>query len=280
MYDGNQELHLSPDGQQMARECDEDTIMIYDLSTGNCIQEIKVELWGRQFLANGNRLVLASNKDIEVWDILQSRCIAFLSMPSPKEAVGQSSSETESRIIYAVALSNDSNLIAVGDGDSIQVWDLTTQKLRHELDVRVTSLTFFSDKELMLYHNQAHDTVEILKLNTPHREWQKEWRLDPDDQSRLCTEFGIIDLTDILCGPDFQIEKARRQPPHSPHYLGYGLSPGGAWILKGGTRILCLPLEYRGKATAAGSTVAITHEESKRVSVLRFTEEGSDEDGG
>lgn len=305
-YDDHPELNLSPDGQQMARKSVEDTIMIHDLSTGDCIQKIKTELQGRRFLANGNRLVLASDKNIKVWDILQSRCTASLSMASPKEAIryssrrrrhwqrrntrlaDPSSSKLETRIIFSIALSNDSKLIAVDDFGSTEVWDLTTQKLLHKLYVRTNSHTFFSDGELMLYHNQGRNTVEILKLKTgtllqsiqlPHRTSQKEWRLDPDDQSRLCTVFGVIDLTDSLRGPGFEIEEARRQPPHNPHYLGYGLSLDGAWILKGSTRILCLPLEYREKATAAGSTVAFVHEESGQVSALRFAEEGPGEDG-
>jgi WD40 repeat protein len=272
-YGGYQGLQLSPDGQQMAGESVEDTITIHDLSTGDCIQEINAELWEQQFLVNGNRMVLVSDKGIKVWDILQSRCIASLSFPS---------SEMRSAYIYAVALSNDSNLIALdGDSGPIQVWDLTTQELRHELGVLSQSPAFFQNGELMLYHNHGYDTIEILKLKTgtllqsiqlPIREWQKGWQLDPNDQSRLCTELGVIDLSNSLRGPDFEIEEARRQPPHNPHYLGYGLSLDGAWILKGSTRILCLPLEYRGGATAAGSTVAIAHDESGRVSVLRFAE--------
>ncbi|RSL51240.1 hypothetical protein CEP53_008505 [Fusarium sp. AF-6] len=277
-YDANRGSRLSPDGQQMAVISFEDTIMIYDLSTGDCIQKIKFDTQAVPFLVNGNRLVLTSSNDFQVWDILQSRCIASLSLPS--QARGHN------RAIRTIVLSNDSNLIAVGKYGSIQVWDLTTQKIRHEFDAWPTSLTFFSNGELMVYDND--DTVEILKLKTgtllhriqlPSRQWQKEWRLDPDDQSRLCTEFGIIDLTDSLRGPDVEIEEARRQPPHSPRYHGYGLSLDNAWILKGSTRILYLPPGYRDEAIAAGSTVTIKHQESGRVSVLRFAEEGQNEDG-
>ncbi|RTE82396.1 hypothetical protein BHE90_003097 [Fusarium euwallaceae] len=71
-YNGNRGLHLSPDGQHMAFRSFED-IMIHDLSTGDCIQKIKADLQGDQFLVNGNRLVLTSGYDVLVWDILQSR---------------------------------------------------------------------------------------------------------------------------------------------------------------------------------------------------------------
>ncbi|RSL87190.1 hypothetical protein CEP51_002368 [Fusarium floridanum] len=216
---GRWELSLSSDGRQLALESAED-IMIHDLATGDCMQKIKSDVRGRQFLVNANQLVLASDKDIKVLDIPQSRCIASLSIPSsPEEAVGdncyrprrrtrfssQASSAVETRTIYAVALSNDSNFIAVDDHDSTQVWDLITQTLHYELNFEAKSLTFFPDGQLMLYNNRARNTVEILKLKTgtllrsiqlPRCTWQREWRLDPDDQSRLCTEFGVIDLTD------------------------------------------------------------------------------------
>jgi len=305
-YDYYWGLYLSPDGQQLASksELGGDNIIMHDVSTGDCTQKVKADAQGRPFLANGNRLVFVSDKDIKVWDILQSRCIAASPMTSPKATSkgrrypprrrilldGQSSSEIEARTrhISTVALSNDSSLIAVYDLRCVQVWDLAAQKLLHELDVRAKSLTFFSDNEFMLYHNISRKTVEILKVKTgtllhriqlPRRLSQKEWRLDPGDQSRLCTDFGAIDLTSSLRGADFTIEDAQHQPPHNPQYHGYGLSLDGAWILKGSTRVLCLPLQYRKHAVAVGSTIAVVHEESGRVSVIRFAEDGPGEDG-
>ncbi|RSL57626.1 hypothetical protein CEP54_008169 [Fusarium duplospermum] len=202
--------------------------------------------------------------------------------------------------IYDVVISPNGRryLLIANSSDKLCVWDTATGAPLGAYDIpdgRQMALKSFED--IRIHDLSTGDCIQKIKtdlqgsrflengnrlvlssgndVQLPEWWWQKgEWRLDPDDQSRLCMGFGIIDLTNSLRGPDFEIEEARRQPPHSPRYHGYGLSLDGTWILKGSTRILYLPLEYRLWAVAAGSTVATAHEESGQVSVIRFAEEG------
>lgn len=65
----------------------------------------------------------------------------------------------------------------------------------------------------MLYRSGDHNTVEILKVNRgtllhsiqlprrmPDRMRPRKCRLDPGNESRLCTKFGAIDLINSLGG--------------------------------------------------------------------------------
>lgn len=275
MHVDDEDASPSSDDQQPVFVSTDDAIMVHDLSPSNCVQKIESDIPKALQLIDVDHLIFGSDNAIKVWDILQSRCIAKL--PSKLATFG----------FHFIAISADSNVFAVAEAESVKVWDLATQQLLHELQVRVESLAISSNNQWMVYREEDGTTIEILNLKTgtvlpgiplPYQKHPRQWRFDTDNQFRLRTNCGVVDLANSLHGVGVGFDDAWHVPPNEPQYVGYGRSVDGIWILNGSARILWLPPEYRDEAVIMGSTVAIVHEHSRRVSVIRFAEDGEKED--
>ncbi|MEH1989677.1 WD40 repeat domain-containing protein, partial [Nostoc sp.] len=110
---------FSPDGKTLASGSSDNTIKLWDVSTGKAIKTLighSSSVWGVGFSPDGKTLASGSSDNtIKLWDVSTGKAI--------KTLTGHSSS------VYSVGFSPDGKTLASGSFDkTIKLWDVNTGK--------------------------------------------------------------------------------------------------------------------------------------------------------
>jgi WD40 repeat protein len=145
---------FSPDGQQLASGSFDNTIKIWDVTTGKVLNTLKGHdswVYGVGFSPDGQQLASGSfDKTIKIWDVTTGKVLNTLK--------GHDSS------VYSVGFSPDGQQLASGSFDkTIKIWDVTTGKVLNTLkghDSSVYSVGFSPDGQQLA--SGSHDKTIIL----------------------------------------------------------------------------------------------------------------------
>lgn len=208
------------------------------------------------FSADGHTLALASDRNLEIWDMSNDACIWSV-------AHWQST-------VTSLALSAKTQLLAAGMGlGSVQVWDVSHRTLRITVPTdgeSVSGVAFSPNQELLAWADEEGIRIRNLEDGGgAHLLWSEGFRCEgrtslqfnQADSSRLCTPMGDLDTSKIRDG---RID-----------FYGCHLDESTEWISRGQEKVVLLPQEYqRNRAGAVfGQAVAIGNRRGE-VSLFRF----------
>ncbi|KAI6772979.1 hypothetical protein HG530_003937 [Fusarium avenaceum] len=157
-HDGSiRSVAVSPDDQLIASGGRDETVKVWDISTGLCrhtLEDHNDEIYSVTFLPDGHTLVSASNS-IKIWDTKTGLCLRTL--------------EGHDGLVLSVASSPDGQYLASGSSDRIiKIWSSKTGKCLEILDDHsdtVTSLAF-SPNNHRLVSGSADGAVKIWDMKS------------------------------------------------------------------------------------------------------------------
>lgn len=143
---------FSPDGKYLASSSDDQTICLYDRSTGELkrLAEHKGRVYAIAFSTDSQQLISGSqDKTVRLWDINTGRCLKVL--------------EGHEDRIWTVAFS-DAGIIASGSEDqAIRIWNVDTGQCLRVLtghNAPIWSVAFSSDRQ-MLASGSEDQTIRL-----------------------------------------------------------------------------------------------------------------------
>ncbi|KAL2887565.1 Vegetative incompatibility protein HET-E-1 [Ceratocystis lukuohia] len=145
---------FSKDGQRLASGSADNTVKIWDATSGACVQTLEghhQEVASVVFSNDGQRLASGSwDKTVKIWDVSSGACVQTL--------------ENHDSRVTSVVFSNDGQRLASGSWNStVKIWDVTSGACVQTLgghNSRVTSVVFSNDGQ-RLASGSWDSTVKI-----------------------------------------------------------------------------------------------------------------------
>jgi WD40 repeat protein len=141
---------FTPDGETLATGCDDETIKIWDLGTGDLIEDIKCHSapWTLAFSPDGKILAIGSRDyTVKVWD-------------GEIRTLG-----SHQRWIHSIAISPDGKILASGSGDkTMKLWDIPTGKLVHTNEHETAVARVFWSPDGKLISHEEFGNIKVWQL--------------------------------------------------------------------------------------------------------------------
>jgi WD40 repeat protein len=248
------ETAFSYDATQLASAADDETVKVWDVSSGSCLWTFRAPShWVTSVAFSHDLSWLASashDKTVKIWDLGSGECLKTL--------------EGHSYPIGCVAFSHDSTQLASGSGDqTVKIWDADSGDCLQTLEGHgawVTSVTFIHDST-QVASTSYDNTLKVwdvrrgeclLTLDTTGLKLGDiSWDID---RSCIRTEVG-----DIFIGasPITKNATAATKPCDLQHRHNEPSVDGG-WITLNHKRLMWLPPGYHpSDSTTSGQTIGI-----------------------
>jgi WD40 repeat protein len=149
---GVHSVAFSHDSARLASASDDNTVKIWDTSSGECLQTLEGHSSGVHSVAfshNSARLASASRDyTVKIWDTSSGECLQTL--------------EGHSSVVYSVAFSHDSARLASASGDNtVKIWDTSSGDCLRTLNIgKVLSSISFNTTGSCL-----HTEIGIIAVN-------------------------------------------------------------------------------------------------------------------
>ncbi|KAK4441876.1 hypothetical protein QBC34DRAFT_458153, partial [Podospora aff. communis PSN243] len=221
---------FSPDGQQLASGSGDQTIKIWDTTSGQCLQTLEGHSsWVSSvtFSPDGQQLASGSgDQTIKIWDTTSGQCLQTL--------------EGHSNSVWSVTFSPDGQQLASGSGDqTIKIWDTTSGQCLQTLEghsYSVSSVTFSPDGQ-QLASGSYDKTIKIwdtasgqcLQTLEGHSSWVLSVAFSPDGQQLASGSYDkTIKIWDTASGQCLQTLEG-----HNDSVWSVAFSPDGQRLASG-----------------------------------------------
>ncbi|KKF97007.1 Vegetative incompatibility protein HET-E-1 [Ceratocystis platani] len=285
---------FSNDGQRLASGSRDDTVKIWDATSGACLQTLEGHsktVTSVVFSNNGQRLASGSSDNtVKIWDATSGACLQTL--------------EGHSDYVTSVAFSNDGQRLASGSYDNtIKIWDATSGECLQTLEGHsygVTSVVFSNDGQrlssgsedntvkvwdatsgacLQTLEGHSYGVTSVVFSNDGQRLASGSWDNTAkiwDATSGACLR-TLEGHSDYVTSAIFSNDEKRLaskppgdQPSLYPKLYNYTLSTDTAWIMQHGQRKLWLPPPCRPTTFVASQTGVGLVLSFKRIIVIGF----------
>jgi WD40 repeat protein len=255
---------FSHDAARLASASNDDTVKIWDASSGACLQTLEGHsntVKSVAFSHDSAQLASASyDRTIRIWDASSGACLQTLK--------GDTSS------FWSMAFSHDSAQLASASWDgTVKIWDARSGACLQTLkghSGEVNAVAFSHDSAKLA--SASHDTtVKIWDANSGAclQTLQVCRSLDKlsfdSTSSFLHTAVGTIALESAGGSSIRGITE-----PERPLYLATSLSPDSIWIKHAGEKMLWIPSEYRPSCSSVSGRIIGTGNGSGRVWLCRI----------
>ncbi|EUC35743.1 hypothetical protein COCCADRAFT_34740 [Bipolaris zeicola 26-R-13] len=259
-------IAFSHDSNLLGSGSNDGTIIIWDLSNGQCLRKILNNYPVRDLVFSHNSAWLASESSTsegctsKLWDLSSGKCIRNFACHD---------TWAEKNHIGSVAISHDSEQLAMASRSFIiHIWNTSNSKRLQTLEGHsnmVLSIAFSFDSAFLASGSADH-TVKIwdLKRGVCLQTYETDtWILHMTFETTgpyLHIGIGTIDISAALgvSLPSNNLE------PCIPRYHGIGLSHNTEWITCDSKLVARIPPEYRprrvvwpGQMIVSGNTIAI-----------------------
>jgi len=214
---------FSHDSKLLASASDDETVKIWDASTGSCQQTLEGHSGSVNSVAfsHDSKLLASASDDetVKIWDASTGSC--------------QQTLEGHSDQVNSVAFSHDSKLLAsASDNETVKIWDASTGSFSHDSKLLASAS---HDETVKIWDASTGSCQQTVAVN-PY-----VTNLSFDSiYSNLFTNVGGIkvDRTGLLTMSEYPQEggsKGDRQ----------GLGISGSWVTWNADNLLWLPPDYR-----------------------------------
>jgi WD40 repeat protein len=255
---------FSHDSARLASASWDNTVKIWDASSGACLQTLKGHssyVNSVAFSHDSARLASASyDSTVKIWDASSSACLQTL--------------EGHSSYVNSVAFSHDSaRLASASDDNTVKIWDASSGACLQTLEGHssyVNSVAFSHDSA-RLASASDDNTVKIWDassgacLQTLQIGKSLENVSFDATGSFLHTAIGAIALQSAEGPSMMDVTELERSL-----YAAIGLSPDSIWIKHSGENMLWIPSEYRPSCSSISETVIGVGNGSGRVWLCRI----------
>jgi WD40 repeat protein len=243
---------FSHDSSKLASASYDETVKVWDASSGACLQTLKGHsdyVSSVAFSHDSNKLASVSyDSTVRVWDASSGACLQTL--------------EGHSDWVMSVAFSHDSSKLASASSDNIvKLWDASSGACLQTLEGHshhVSSVAFSHDssklasasldKTVKVWDASSGACVQTLNISRALR----SLFFDPIG-SLLHTEIGTIAIHSSGTSSEVAVVE-----PECPTYLGTNLSSDGIWMKYDGRNMLWIPSEYRSTCSVVcGNTIGM-----------------------
>ena len=286
---------FSHDSTQLASASYDNTVRIWDASSGDCLQTLEGHShWVHSVTFSHDSTRLASGSGggtVRIWDASSGDCLQKL--------------EGHNDVVTSVAFSHDSTRLASASLDgTVRIWDTSSGEYLQALKGHnglVRSVAFSHDSTRLA--SASHDRTfgiwdassgECLQMLEGYTDWVTSVAFS-HDSTRLASVsldgtvriwdassgecFHTLHIGEMLCNISFDttgsylhtdigtvaldaLSASTTSPdklePQNPRYQGVGLSPNKEWITCNSENLVWLPSEYRPSCSAvSGSTIGI-----------------------
>ncbi|MBD2439904.1 ribosome assembly protein 4 [Nostoc sp. FACHB-110] len=223
-------VSFSRDGQTLASGSDDNTIKLWDVSTGKLLKTLSGHndsVWSVSFSPDGKTLASGSrDKTIKLWDVSTGKLLKTLS--------------GHSNWVNSVSFSPDGQTLASGSSDkTIKLWDVSTGKLLKTLSGHsnwVNSVSFSPDGKT-LASGSLDNTIKLwdvstgkpLKTLSGHSDWVNSVSFSPDGQTLASGSLdNTIKLWDVSTG-----KPLKTLSDHGSGVWSVSFSPDGKTLASG-----------------------------------------------
>ncbi|WP_413174371.1 protein kinase domain-containing protein [Anabaena azotica] len=218
----------SPNGQTLASGSADDTIKLWDVTTGNLLQTLSGHSYRVAFSPDGQTLASINreitDETIKLWDVRTGNLLQTLS--------------GHSYGVSSVAFSPDGQTLASGSRDkTIKLWDVRTGNILQTLSGHsywVNSVAFSPDGQTLASSGSTDNTIKLWNVRTGNLLQTLTARssmvaFSPDGQTLASgNEYNIIKLWNVTTGKLLQTITG-----HSDGVFSVAFSPDGQTLASG-----------------------------------------------
>jgi WD40 repeat protein len=261
---------FSHDSTHLASASDDNTVKIWDASSGACLQTLDGHsdtVYSVAFSHDSTHLASASyDNTVKIWDASSGACLQTL--------------DSHSGTVYSVAFSHDSTHLASASYDNtVKIWDASSGACLQTLNghsSEVNSVAFSHDSRRLASASwdntvKIWDTSSGACLQTLTIGKTLYTISFNDAGSYLHTEIGTIAVN----VPSALDTTPSITKPQDARFQGFGLCSDEAWIKYDSENVLWLPSEYRPSCSAVSAETVGIGVGSGKVWMCSFNVESS-----
>jgi WD40 repeat protein len=257
---------FSHDGTLVISGSDDNTVRIWDTSSGACLKMLKGHSSSVSSVAfsHDGTLVISGSDDntVRIWDAGSGACLKTL--------------KGHSSWVSSVAFSHDGTQVVSGSGDmTVKIWDAGSGACLKTLKGHSSwvSSVAFSHDGMQVVSGSVDKTVKIWDAGSSAclktlNVGQIVYNVAFDTTSSyFLTDIGTISW-DISSDSNTALAATVLE---KPRHHGYSLSADQAWITWNSQNVIWLPSEYRPSCSAVASSTIVIGCPSGRVLTINFS---------